>query len=597
MPIWGGFARSRMIMRSTLCRSSLIVKSRFARLVLACVAISLGACTSTNAAGPFESNSLQAEIDRAQPGDKVVIPPGTYREFIQITHSGTPQRPITIEAVAGKVVITGADSLESDRWEPLPGRPVWRYSSWTYQAPARHDLGQSGRVYSGEEVIVDGRLLSRAASLASMQPGTFFADPIKDHALFLWLSDGSSPAKHTVEASARPLLLKITGNHIIVRNIRFRYASNVAQQGAVQVGGEHNLIENCVVEYTAGVGLTLGGQHNVVRRVTSGFNGQMGMGAIGQDNVVEECKLIHNNTLDYPTEWEAGGIKVVLSDRFRISRCLAKDNNGVGFWFDIDDRDSIIERSDAFDNEVGIMVEISQRTTVRNNVVVRNGLNPNRGWRESGILIAESNNTLVESNICVDNRAGIAVRQQGVRTVPANPERGRLEPVRFYSDGLLSRHNISAFNRQWQFAFFGDNPFFGGKYLWMIRRLFGKGDRGDAADMQLLDPSKWLWRMDRNVYFAQSGSGLILWGAPWLSGHTVYESLDTFRRDHHLDQHSIVADPEFADRRRGDFSLRPGSPAVKLVYPSPSPFGQDEPEREAPSDSSSATVQTDNLLH
>jgi hypothetical protein len=583
-----------MIMQSMFRRSSLIVKSRFARIVMACVAMSLGACTLTNATGPFESNSLQAAIDRAQPGDKVEIPPGTYREFIRITHSGTPQRPITIEAVSGKVVITGADSLESDRWEPLPGRPVWRYSSWTYQAPARHDLGE--RVYSGEQVIVDGRLLVRAASLESMQAGTFFADPVKDHALFLWLSDGTSPSGHTVEVSLRPLLLSITGSHIILRNIRFRYASNVAQHGAVEIRGEHNLIENCVVEYTAGVGLTLGGQHNVVRRVTSGFNGQMGMGAIGQDNVLEECKLIHNNTLDYPTEWEAGGIKVVLSDRFRISRCLAKDNNGVGFWFDIDDRDSIIEQSDAFDNEVGIMVEISQGITVRNNVVARNGLNPNRGWRQSGILIAESNNTRVENNICVDNRAGIAVRQQGVRIVAASPDRDRLEPVRFYSDGLIFRHNISAFNRQWQFAFFGDNPFFAGKYLWMIRRLFGKGDRAGAVDMQLLDPSKWDWRMDHNVYFAQSESGLILWGAPWLPGHTAYDSLDTFRKDHQLDQHSIVVDPEFADRSRGDFSLRPGSPAVKLVYPSPPLSGQDEPEREAPSDSSSATVQTHNPL-
>jgi len=408
-------------------------------------------------------------------------------------------------------------------------------------------------------------LLSRAASLESMQAGTFFADPLKDHTLFLWLSDGSSPSKHTVEASTRPLLLKITANNIIVRNIRFRYASNIAQQGAVQVGGEHNLIENCVVEYTGGVGLDLGGRQNTVRRVTSEFNGQMGMAAFGQDNLLEECKLLHNNTLDYPTEWEAGGIKVVLTDRFRISRCLARDNNGVGIWFDIDNRDGIIERSDAIDNEVGIMVEISQRITVRNNVIVRNGLNPNRGWRESGILIAESNNTLVENNICVDNRAGIAVRQQGVRMVPASPERGRLEPVRFYSDGLIFRHNISAFNRQWQFAFFGDNPYFAGRYVSMLRQLVGKGPRWDPAEAALLDPSKRNWRLDHNVYYASSGSGLILWGAPWLPGHKVYNSTEAFRREQHLDQDSIVADPQFTDRSRGDLSLRPGSPAVKLV--------------------------------
>jgi hypothetical protein len=295
----------------------------------------------------------------------------------------------------------------------------------------------------------------------------------------------------------------------------------------------------------------------------------MGMGAAGQDNLLEECRLIHNNTLDYPTEWEAGGIKVVQSDRFRISKCVATENNGVGIWFDIDNRDGIIEQSYTFGNEVGIMVEISQTVTVRNNVAVRNGLNPNRGWRQSGILIAESMHTLLEDNICVDNRAGIAVRQQGVRIVPANPKLGRPEPVRFYSDGLVFRHNICAFNRQWQFAFFGDIPYFAGKYVWMIRRLLGKSPRSDLAETGLLDPSKWNWRLDHNVYYAPTGSGLILWGAPWLPGHKVYDSLDTFRREQHLDRDSIVADPQFIDRSRGDFALRPGSPAVNLSHSSP----------------------------
>jgi len=105
-----------------------------------------------------------------------------------------------------------------------------------------------------------------------MRSGTFFADPEQQHALFVWLLDGSSPSKHMVEASIRPSLLKITGRHIIVRNIRFRYASNVAQQPAVEIGGEYNLIEDCVVVYTAGLGLGLIGRNNIVRSVTSIFN-------------------------------------------------------------------------------------------------------------------------------------------------------------------------------------------------------------------------------------------------------------------------------------------------------------------------------------
>jgi hypothetical protein len=295
------------------------------------------------------------------------------------------------------------------------------------------------------------------------------------------------------------------------------------------------------------------------------------MGANGQDNLLEDCRLVHNNTLDYPTDWEAGGIKIVGTERFRISRCVSSENKGTGFWFDLDNRQGVIEKSYAADNtEAGIGVEISREMTVRNNIAVRNGLNAHRGWGQAGILIAESMDTVVEYNICADNLNGIAVRQQEVRIVSPNPQFGEQRHVKFYSGGLTFRHNVSAFNRHWQFALFGDNAFFAGKYFWMARRLFRKGEPADAVHMQLLDPSKWNWRMDHNVYFAPSGSGLILWGAPWMPGHNTYDSLDSFRQSHQLDQDSIVADPRFVDRNRDDFTLRPGSPAFELIQAAPS---------------------------
>ena len=542
----------------------LIHRSRFApKLMMACVGVLLATytCADTSelypSGGIFKSVSIQQVIGRARPGDKVKIPPGIYREFVQITQSGTAQRPVVIEgASSGGIVITGSDPIAPDRWIPLPDRPVWRISPWTYDAPSRH-LDPSGPVYSGEQVIVDGELMTRASSLKSMRPGNFFADPVKDHALFLWLPDGSPPPKHTVEVSVRPTLLKITGSHVIVRNLRFRYASNVAQWAAVEVDGEYNLVENCTVEYTAGLGLSLAGRHNVVRRVTSEFNGQAGMGGHGQDNLLEQCRLVNNNTLDYPRQWEAGGIKVTASDRFRISQCVASKNNGVGFWFDIDNRYGTIERSYAADNVAsGIMVEISQEMTVVDNIAVRNGLDERGGWARSGILIAESMHSLLEHNICVGNFIGLCVRQQGVRVVQALPELGRPQPVRFYSDSLVFRGNIAAFNRRWQLAFFGDNPSFG-----------GDNNVPDAAERKLLDPSSWAWQFNHNLYFAPPGSGLILWGAPWRPGHKVYDSLETFRSEQHLDQASIVADPKFAEWKTDDFALRPDSPAVELFRP------------------------------
>jgi len=144
------------------------------------------------------------------------------------------------------------------------------------------------------------------------------------------------------------------------------------------------------------------------------------------------------------------------------------------------------------------------------------------------------------------------VRQQGVRSVQPSPEEGQAQPVKFYCNALVFHRNIAAFNRQWQIAFFGDNAFFDGNL--------------SASEVKepLLDPSRWNWRLDHNIYFAPPGSGLILWGAPWRSGHKVYDSLESFRSEHDLDQASIVADPKFADWKGDDFALRADSPAVEL---------------------------------
>jgi nitrous oxidase accessory protein NosD len=61
------------------------------------VNVQLSAATpATVAAQP--ANALQAEIDRARPGDTIVIQPGLYTEPITITRGGEPGKPIIIRA-------------------------------------------------------------------------------------------------------------------------------------------------------------------------------------------------------------------------------------------------------------------------------------------------------------------------------------------------------------------------------------------------------------------------------------------------------------------------------------------------------------------
>ena len=77
--------------------------------------------------------------------------------------------------------------------------------------------------------------------------------------------------------------------------------------------------------------------------------------------------LGHNNLKDFSKEWEAGGMKITRARDGVVRRCRAVANNGVGFWFDIDVRDVLVEGCICKENAChGIYVEISGGFLIRN---------------------------------------------------------------------------------------------------------------------------------------------------------------------------------------------------------------------------------------
>jgi hypothetical protein len=525
------------------------------------VAPSTGSDDGTGAAdAPL--TSILAAVDRAEPGDIVLVRAGVYRESIAIARGGRTDAPLTIAGVGpGDVVITGADEVPADKWQRSGDRGVWQLAEWTYRGTLgakslafpddeRHRL--IGRI---EQVIVDGRLLPQVQSPDDLQPGSFCADPLETRTLSVMPPDGATLREHPVQVAVRDTLLVVKASHVRIRNLIFRYACNPAQQSAVILAGAHNVLEDCVVEQTNGVGAELRGRDNIMRRVVCRRNGQMGMSGFGVDNRLEQCELRDNNVKGFAKMWEAGGIKVVLSRRFRMLDCLAEGNDGPGFWLDIDNRDSEIARCAARANHgPGIMVEISETAHVHDNLCVENGLKDERGaWGHAGILLAEATRCTVEHNACVGNRTGIAIRQQEVRSIRADEEYDRPQEAKYYSHGHTIRQNISAFNREWQFALFGDNDFFA-----------AEASAGVIRNAALLNPDGREWVVDRNVYFAGPGEGLVCWGAPWLPRHRRYDDLQTVQAEHMLEGRSLVADPRFRDWREGAFDLAEESPAREL---------------------------------
>jgi hypothetical protein len=70
--------------------------------------------------------------------------------------------------------------------------------------------------------------------------------------------------------------------------------------------------------------------------------------------------------------------------------------------------------------------------------------------------------------------------------------------------------------------------------------------------------------IDYNLYYKASGDHRVTMGI----GHGGKPGYDSFKdwQEFGLDQHSMVADPMFVDPQKGDFTLKPKSPAFKLGF-------------------------------
>lgn len=117
-------------------------------------------------------------------------------------------------------------------------------------------------------------------SAGQLAPGTFFADA-PNPTLFVWDIGNRDLRKTQAEASVRPEVLRVDGDHVRVRGLRVRYAANMAQHGAVVLAGRHDTLEDCVVEAMNAEGATFTGEDAVVSRCTFRDNGQVGFGANG----------------------------------------------------------------------------------------------------------------------------------------------------------------------------------------------------------------------------------------------------------------------------------------------------------------------------
>ena len=532
---------------------------------------------------PWQTIAKAAE--KVVPGDVIVVRGGVYRERVLVKTSGTPQAPIRFEAAPGEqVVLTGADRLtgwrKADEARPTY-RVAWRHRFIDWNPSMAHPDDEYHRIIGRcEQVAVDGYLLRQVLDAGQLAPGAFFVD-VTNQTLSVWDAGSRDLNKTHVEASVRQEIIRVEGGYVQLRGLRFRYAANMAQHGAVVLAGRHDTMGDCVLEAMNAEGATFTGEEVVVRRCVFRDNGQMGFGANRAHRLrITECLVENNNTKGFDRGWEAGGNKLVLCRDAVLERSRFVRNRGNGIWFDIGNTNCTVRQCLIADNEdAGIFYEISFRLHAHDNVIVGNGFATTAGaWgAQAGISISSSPGCVIERNLIAGNREGFNFREQ-TRTTPTIEDRtGR--PV--WNHDELIRHNLIVRNRDaqvWGWFDVEDNRHWPATNSPPTRNAVAAAAKsGDIAGAytarsgdgqpQGLTLEKLGLRFENNIYFAASGQGWFKWGPTW-ARHRSYARLREFQSELGIDAGSQELDPGFADWLRLDFRLRTGAmPLLEENHP------------------------------
>ncbi|HVT72401.1 MAG TPA: right-handed parallel beta-helix repeat-containing protein [Lacunisphaera sp.] len=270
-------------------------------------------------AQPFKTVNHAAQV--LQPGERVVIAAGVYREFVQPARGGTgPGAMISYEAAPGATVVLKGSAVVTG-WKPGTG---WNYGidpatkqpvkAWEL----RLDPGLFPNGYNPFEVdnvignrywinyakdnmanyfrrrglvFVDGRPLEPVESpmnLAGPSPRSlnFWSDvrwtPLFEEfspyagkvwiepngmTLHIRLANDDDPAKHTIEITTQEQVfapVERYQGYIRVKGITFQHAGNgfpVPQRGMVSTNrGHHFIFEDDVFEWANSVGLDIGNE-------------------------------------------------------------------------------------------------------------------------------------------------------------------------------------------------------------------------------------------------------------------------------------------------------------------------------------------------
>jgi len=337
---------------------------------------------------PFTTINRAAQV--LQPGDRVVIAAGVYRERIIPARGGNgPGEMISYEAAPGARVLLKGSRVFREQWIPAGGglpAQVWKarlspeyfdgYNPFEKEnvTPAQFDVMDWAEPLRGRApctlprglVFQDGRRLTQltnAAALAQSEGG-YFVDRT-NHMLLATFFGQTQPEKVQVEIATQETVFapeQAGLGYIRVKGLTVEHVAGpfpMEQVGAISTSrGHHWILEDNTVRQVNGVGIDVGIQlgrwpqpplvgFHIVRRNTVTDCGICGIAGLGPNGGKEFGLLIEDNVLfrnafhDVEPLFETAGIKTHRNVRCLIRRNLVMDTlHGPGIWMDWDNRNS-----------------------------------------------------------------------------------------------------------------------------------------------------------------------------------------------------------------------------------------------------------------
>jgi hypothetical protein len=439
-----------------------------------------------SAARPWKTISHAAQV--IQPGDTVWIHGGEYRETVVVDKSGAgPGAMLAFRAAPGeKPVVLGSEPLIGwTRCADEPDGAVWE-ADWPFQGiyPSMIAVDEAPlvplSVAPETEALKPPQaycqyFLGFGRGREAMVPGSFFYDESR-RKLLVWLKGDEDPNAHAMEAAVRACWLS-QGDYVLVEGLTFRYCPQVVPIGGVAFvmcgpggGGapaDGCIVRNCEVSLSAFEGMVVRGGRRVstvvedcwVHHNGNGCGSFEGLGSPDSDSwlIVRRCRLTDNNLSNWNPAWHCGGKH--FGTRVLFDECeFARNYNSPGLWFDIHQRDCLVNRCYAHQNgTTGLYYEIGETGAFINNLV-------EGGPHYTAIMLAGSSRTLVANNLVTTGAGGITVAGESIAGDPVsrvtchnavhnNVVLGRGQPVLTVSpEGDLARANASDHNLLWWVA-------------------------------------------------------------------------------------------------------------------------------------------------